>query len=185
MKATGVLSLGLVALVLGGVGWGGIRVHRDLVACEVAVDAQWSQVENQLARQHDLIPNLVAVTRAYAEHERGVIEKVIEARARYLSVPAAQRPSEAVHLDAAFAELLLVAERYPELKADQRFRDLGYELAGTQNRVALERKRFNDLVALHNARIRQLPWALLARDRKPRAFYDAPEERLASPEVAL
>ena len=83
MKATGVLSLGLVALVLGGLGWGGIRVHDDLVACEVAVDAQWSQVENQLASQHDLIPSLVAVTRAHAD----LLDRVIDgARARGIEV---------------------------------------------------------------------------------------------------
>jgi LemA protein len=151
----------------------------------VAVDSQWSQVENQLERQHDLIPKLLTLTRAYAEHERGVFEKLADARSRYLQAPPGQKPSEARSVDMAFAEVLLVAERYPDLKADQQFRDLSYEIAGTQNRIALERKRFNDLVALHNARIRQVPWRLLAVDMEARAFYAPPEGGLSDPKVSL
>jgi LemA protein len=174
----------LVALSGGGV-YAGVRLRNELVALDVAVDTQWKQVENQLQRQHDLLPKLAAVTRRYAEHEAGILEKLAEARAAYVGASAAQRPRIAGEVDGVLSNVLALAESYPDLKADAQFRDLSYEIAGTQNRIALERMRYNEIVGLLNARLRQLPWSLLAAGIESAEFYEAPREKLADPELVL
>jgi LemA protein len=174
----------LVALAGAGV-YAGIRMHNELVAIDVAVDTQWKQVESQLQRQHDLLPNLAAVAKRYAEHEAGVFGKLAEARASYAGAQAAERPRLAGQVDGLLANVLALAENYPELKADQQFRDLSFEIAGTQNRIALERKRYNDVVGVLNARLRQFPWSLVAGDIEAAAYYEVPEGKLADPELAL
>lgn len=162
-----------------------IRMRNQLIALDVTVDAQWKQVENQLQRQHDLLPKLVAVARRYAEHEAGILEKLGNARAAYAGASADQRPRIAGEVDGVLSNVLALAESYPDLKADQQFRDLSYEIAGTQNRIALERQRYNETVGVLNARLRQLPWSLLAGGIERGAFYEAPREQLADPKLAL
>ena len=174
----------LLALAGGGV-YTGIRLRNELVALDVAVDTQWKQVENQLQRQYDLLPKLANVARRYAEHEAGVFEKLAQARAAYAGANAAERPRIAGQVDGVLSNVLALAESYPDLKADQQFRDLSYEIAGTQNRIALERQRYNETVGLLNARLRQLPWALVASGITSAEFYEAPRERLADPELPL
>lgn len=174
----------LLALSGGGI-YTGVRLRNELVALDVAVDAQWKQVENQLQRQHDLLPKLAAVARRYAEHEAGILEQLAKARAAYVGAQADQRPRIAGEVDGVVSNVLALAESYPELKADQQFRDLSYELAGTQNRIALERMRYNEVVAVLNARLRQLPWSLFAGQIESAEFYQAPEEKLEDPELVL
>ncbi len=146
---------------------------------------QWKQVESQLQRQHDLLPKLSAVARRYAEHEAGILEKLADARAAYAGASEAQRPRIAGQVDGVVSNVLALAENYPDLKADQQFRDLSYEIAGSQNRIAVERMRYNEMVGLLNARLRQLPWSLLARDIQPAQFYQPPDEKLADPDLGL
>jgi LemA protein len=176
----------LIALLLAaGVVIAGIRMHNELVELDVAVDTQWKQVENQLERQYDLLPKLAAVAQRYAAHEAGIIDKLATARAAYVGANAQAKPRLAGEVDGVLSNVLALAESYPELKADQQFRELSYEIAGSQNRIALERQRYNELVGLMNARQRQLPWSLLAGGFESATFYEAPREQLVDPDLGL
>jgi len=158
----------LVALLLAAGGtYSWIRLRNELVALDVAVDTQWKQVENQLERQHDLLPKLAA------------------ARAAYAGASADAKPRLAGEVDGVLANVLALAESYPDLKADQQFRDLSYEIAGSQNRIALERQRYNEIVGVLNARLRQVPWSLVADGLESASFYEAPREQLADPDLEL
>ena len=154
----------IAALVLGGMAVG---IRNNLVDLSQAVDAQWSQVENVYQRRADLIPNLVAAVKGAAEFERGTLEAVTEARASVGRMqidprnlpndPAAfQRFEQAqAQLGNALSRLLVVVERYPDLKANQNFRDLQVQLEGTENRIAVERMRYNEKAQAYNtARLR-------------------------------
>lgn len=174
-------GLALVALLT--TSW--VRLRNELVALDVAVDAQWKQVENQLERQHDLLPKLAAVARRYAEHEAGVFEQLAQARAAYAGASESEKPKLAGQVDGVLANVLALAESYPELKADAQYRDLAYEIAGTQNRIALERQRYNELVGILNARLRQIPWSLVGGGVESAAFYEAPRDQLEDPELVL
>lgn len=160
----------LVALVLA---ISGIGQYNTLVELSQAVDAQWSQVENVYQRRADLIPNLVATVRGAAEFERGTLEAVTEARA---SVGRLQAPANLPNDPAAFARfeqaqqqlgnalgrLLVVVERYPDLKANANFRDLMAQLEGTENRISVERMRYNEKAQGYNTRRLQFPTRLFA-----------------------
>jgi LemA protein len=149
-----------IAIIFGGTC---VSSYNRLVNAEEDVDGAWSQVENVLQRRADLIPNLVESVKGYAAHEREVFTEVANARSRLL---AARTPGEAEAADAqlqsALGRLLAIAEAYPQLKADQSFLRLQDELAGTENRIAVERKRYNDTVRDFNARIRRFPASLVA-----------------------
>src|SRR5439155_812514 len=122
------------------------------------VDSSWAQVENQLQRRNDLIPNLVEVTKGYATHEREVFDRVADARARLIAGGTREQRIEAANqLSGALGRLLAIAERYPDLKANQQFARLSDELAGTENRIAVERMRYNDAVREYNAYIKSVP----------------------------
>jgi LemA protein len=150
---------GGAALLLGTCG----VTYNRLVQSAEAVDGSWSQVENVLQRRADLIPNLVETVKGYAAQEREIFTEVANARSRLL---AADRPAEAEvaqgALTSALGRLLAIAEAYPELKANQNFIRLQDELAGTENRIAVERKRYNDSVRVHNTRIRRFPTNIVA-----------------------
>jgi LemA protein len=175
----------VVALIAIGLTTSWIRLRNEVVALDVAVDTQWRQVENQLQRQHDLLPKLASVARRYATHEANVIEKLAAARAAYAGAKGDAKPRLAGELDGVVVHVLALAESYPDLKADQQFRDLSYEIAGSQNRIALERQRYNEIVGVLNARLRQLPWSLVSADIESAAFYEAPQDRLGDPELEL
>ena len=137
--------------------------YNSLVRDREAVDGGWAQVENTLQRRADLIPNLVETVKGYAAHEKQIFTEVAEARSRLLG---ARGPAEAAKasqgFESALGRLLAIVERYPDLKANQNFAQLQDELAGTENRIAFERKRYNDLVRAFNTRIRTFPSSILA-----------------------
>jgi len=140
-----------------------VSPYNKLVVLDEEVNTAWAQVENQLQRRYDLIPNLVETVKGYASHEKEVFTEVTKARA---SVGGAQTINEKIaannQLTGALSRLLLVVERYPELKADQRFKDLQIELAGTENRIAVERGRYNKVVKQYNQLVRRFPMKLIA-----------------------
>src|SRR5437660_7067044 len=137
--------------------------YNRIVALREQIDAAWAQVENQLQRRNDLIPNLVEVTRGYATHEREVFERIADARARLLAGGSREDKSAAANeMTGALGRLLAIAEQYPDLKANQQFARLSDELAGTENRIAVERMRYNDAVREYNAYIKSFPTALYA-----------------------
>jgi LemA protein len=173
-------------------------VYNGFVTSEERVDGQWGNVENVYQRRADLIPNLVETVRGYAEHERETLEAVINARARATQVQAEITP-EALNdpqmmqrfqaaqgeLSSALARLMVVIERYPDLKANQNFLDLQAQLEGTENRIAVERRRFNDFAREFNTEIRRFPGNLLAGmfgfDRK--GYFEAQPGSETAPKV--
>src|SRR5437660_11488030 len=150
--------------------------YNRIVALREQIDAAWAQVENQLQRRNDLIPNLVEVTRGYATHEREVFERIADARARLLAGGSREdKIAAANEMSGALGRLLAIAERYPDLKANQQFARLSDELAGTENRVAVERMRYNDAVRTYNEYIKSFPRMLYADSLgfKPEKYFEA------------
>jgi len=148
--------------------------YNGMVRLSEEVESRWAQVQNQYQRRYDLIPNLVETVKGYAAHEAGVLTQVTEARSRaggvinvsddVLTDPEAFRRFQAAQaeLSGALQRLLAVAENYPDLKANQNFLALQDQLEGTENRITVERGRFNDAVREYNAFIRQFPRAMIA-----------------------
>ena len=132
--------------------------YNRFVSQEEAVKAQWAQVQNQLQRRNDLIPNLVETVKGYASHEKEVFQQIAESRAK---LAGAQTPADAMaaanQQSAALARLLVIVEQYPNLKANEQFNRLSDELAGTENRIAVERMRYNERVQEYNTSRRQFP----------------------------
>ncbi|MCM0625192.1 LemA family protein [Lysinibacillus sp. OL1_EC] len=140
-----------------------IPKYNSLVTAEENVDSKWAQVENQLQRRYDLIPNLVESVKGYANHEQEVIANITEARAQMGS--ASSPEEQAVANDAltgALSRLLVVVENYPNLKADANFRQLMDELAGTENRLAVAREDYNNEVQQFNKHVKRFPGNLMA-----------------------
>lgn len=163
----GAVALGLI--VLAGLVVGG--VYNRLVGLEEAVDAAWGQVENVYQRRADLIPNLVATVKGAADFEQETLQNVVEARAKVgqMNIQGAPDPAQIAQfqasqdaLSSALSRLLVVVERYPELKAVQGFRDLQVQLEGTENRIAVERRRFNEVARDYNTARRRFPAVLFA-----------------------
>lgn len=137
--------------------------YNRLVSMSEDVNGKWAQVENQLQRRNDLIPNLVNTVKGYAAHEENVFTTVAEARAKLAGAKTVGEINEAnKELDSALSRLLMVAESYPELKANEAFKQLQDELAGTENRIAVARMDYNASVQKLNARIKSLPDSLFA-----------------------
>ena len=162
------LSLLLSVLLLSGCGYNQIQINDE------QVNASWSEVLNQYKRRADLIPNLVQVVQGYAAHEKEVLTRVTEARANVAGMkvtPELVNDPEAMarfqkaqgELSGALSRLLVVAENYPQLKADQNFRDLQAQLEGTENRISLARNRYIEAVRTYNTTLRQFPQNLTAK----------------------
>lgn len=155
----------LVAMTVGG-------IYNNLVGLQEAVQAAWGQVENVYQRRADLIPNLVATVKGAADFEQETLQNVVEARARVgqMNIEGAPTPAQLQAfqanqdaLSSALSRLLVVVERYPELQAVQAFRDLQVQLEGTENRIAVERNRYNEAARAYNTARRQFPAVLIAR----------------------
>lgn len=179
------ILLGALALLFVGV----VLLYNRLVRARVRVRQAWAQVETQLQRRHDLIPNLVATVRGYATHEREVLDAVVSARTRALAIadPPTRQGAED-ELGAAIAELLAVAEGYPELQADGNFRALQHELRDTEDRIAFARGFANDRVARYRGLTDTLPGKLLAgplRLPRERLFALEHERARSRPDVRL
>jgi len=175
-----VVALAIVAMPLTGCS------YNKFVSQEEAVKAQWAQVENQLQRRNDLIPNLVETVKGYAQHEASVYKDIADARSRLL---AAKTPEESIaaanQQTSALGRLLAVVENYPQLKANEQFNRLMDELAGTENRLAVERMRYNEKVQEYNTSRRQFPANLTAKlfGFKEYPFFQVPEEAKQVPKV--
>jgi len=179
-RAVQLLVLGLVAVPLTGCS------YNKFVSQEEAVKAQWAQVQNQLQRRNDLIPNLVETVKGYATHEESVFKDIADSRSKLLN---AKSPDETIaaanQQTSALGRLLLVVENYPNLKANEQFNGLMDELSGTENRIATERQRYNERVQEYNTSRRQFPANLTAKmfSFKDYPFFDAPPEARQAPKV--
>ncbi len=173
----------------------GVSVYNGLVSAEEQVESAWAQVENQYQRRADLVPNLVATVKGYAAHEQETLEGVIEARAKatQITIDPANATAEQLaafqaaqgELSQALGRLLAVAESYPELKANENFRDLQQQLEGTENRIAVARQLFNDEARNFNTKVRRFPNNIIASmcgfEKKP--YFEAEEGARTAPKV--
>ncbi|WP_339734181.1 LemA family protein [uncultured Sunxiuqinia sp.] len=171
--------------------------YNTMVSRDEAVDASWAQVENVYQRRADLIPNLVNTVKGYASHERETLEGVIEARSKATSVnvnpenlneESLQQFQQAqAGLSSALSRLMVVVERYPDLKANQSFLDLQAQLEGTENRITVERRKFNESAQSFNTYIRTFPKNIYANlfgfDKK--AYFEADQGAERAPEVSF
>ena len=160
--------------------------YNSLVTMDESVKGAWAQVENQLQRRYDLIPNYVETVKGYAAHEKEVFLKVTEARSKVAGAGSINEKIQANNqLSSALSRLLVVVERYPELKANTNFIRLQDELAGTENRIAVERRRFNETVKVYNIKIRTFPTNIIAGmfGFEKAAFFEVPKERQEAPKV--
>jgi len=160
--------------------------YNSLVRLDEGIKGAWAQVENQLQRRYDLIPNYVETVKGYARHEKEVFLRVTEARSKVGGATSVKGKIEANNeLSSALSRLLLVVERYPDLKANQNFIRLQDELAGTENRIAVERRRYNEAVKAYNIKIRSFPTNILAGmfDFTMAEFFKVPETAKEVPKV--
>jgi len=180
-----ILLLILIALIVIPGFWL-MAAYNGLVVLRQAVKNAWAQIDVQLKRRHDLIPNLVNTVKGYAAHEKETFERVINARARATS---ATSPAEVIkaegELSSALARLLAVSEAYPELKANQNFLSLQEELTSTENRVAYARQFYNDNVTKLNTQIQTFPTVVIAGmfGFKEEPFFETPSEEKEAPKV--
>ncbi|MEN6412963.1 MAG: LemA family protein [Veillonellales bacterium] len=159
MKRTNWIIIALVVVLVVGT----IMGYNGLVSMNENVNGKWSQIDNQLQRRADLIPNLVNTVKGYATHEQQAIQTVADARAKLAGAQGPVAKAEANgELSGALSRLLVVAENYPDLKADKNFRALMDELSGTENRLTVARKDYNDAVQVYNTKIRTFPISAIA-----------------------
>jgi LemA protein len=187
-----VLAILVIAVI-----WG-VSVRNGLVTQEEGVKEKWSQVENVYQRRLDLIPNLVNTVKGYATHEKETLEGVVEARSKATQISgealnqvindpqAFQKFQESqAGLSSALSKLMVVVEQYPDLKANQNFLELQSQLEGTENRIAVERKRYNEAAKDFNVSVRRFPSSLIAgfSGFKEKAYFKAEEGASKAPEV--
>jgi LemA protein len=183
---TGLIVIGVIVLIVV-LGFATLfGVYNGFVAADQAVSEKWAQVQNVYQRRADLIPNLVETVKGFAAQEKSVLEAVTQARAsagsikatpELLNDPAAFKKFQDAQnqLGGALSRLLITVERYPELKSNQNFLALQSQLEGTENRITVERQRFNEAVRDYNTKIKLMPWAVVARVAgfKEKAFFES------------
>jgi LemA protein len=179
----GVLVIGVISIA----GW--VKsTYNGLVAMDEGVKTAWSEVENQFQRRSDLIPNLVKTVKGYASHEEEVFVEVTNARSRVAGAGTIPESIEANNaLSSALSRLLVVVERYPELKANQNFIRLQDELAGTENRLATARRRYNETARILNTKVRTFPANIVASsfNFERATLFEAPEGAREAPQVSF
>jgi len=179
-RRTAVLTVILAAALLSGCS------YNKFVSQEEAVKSQWAQVQNQLQRRNDLIPNLVETVKGYAAHESQVFEDIAASRAKLAGASTPEQQIAAANQQtAALGRLLVIVENYPQLKANEQFNRLMDELSGTENRIAVERMRYNERVQEYNTSRRQFPGVVTARlfHFKDYPLFEAPPAAQQVPKV--
>jgi LemA protein len=175
MSALAIIAIIIVVIVLVAVVWG-VAAYNGLVGLKNKVESAWAQIEVQLNRRHDLIPNLVETVKGYATHEQQTLEAVISARNQAV---AANTPGEKASAEqavsGALANVFALSEAYPDLKANQSFLALQQELATTEDRIAYARQYYNDIVQQYNTKIETFPAVVIARAAAfgPREYFQA------------
>jgi len=185
LKVVLILIAAIVVVAGMGVMWG-IGQYNRVVAMDEQVKSQWAQVENQLKRRYDLIPNLVETVKGYAKHERGTFENIAQARTKYFQANTVKDKIQASQqLEGFLSRLLMLQENFPQLKANENFLKLQDSLEGTENRIAVERKRYNDNVRELNTYRRTVFggfFASLAHVGEAQ-YYEVPQAETVAPKV--
>jgi LemA protein len=177
------VAIGIIVLLIGGVF---LLTYNGLVSSEEGVDAQWHQVENQYQRRADLIPNLVDTVKGYAAHEEKVFIEVTKYRSQWSAATTQEEKMEAAKgMDTAISNLLIVVEGYPQLKASENFLALQAQLEGTENRIAVERMRYNEKVRDYNTQLKRIPSSFVAGmlGSEPKAYFEAEKGAQDVPKV--
>ena len=188
MKRGGLIVIAVVALLLLWVGGCLMGNYNNLVTSKEAVDQKWAQVDNQLQRRNDLIGNLVESVKGTAMQEQEVFGQIADARARMSGAKTPEAGIEAGRaMDSALSRLLVVVENYPDLKSNTAFLQLMDELAGTENRLATERMRYNEQVQTYNVLVKRFPNNLFATmfNFKEAMYYQVPEAAKVAPKVDM
>ena len=183
----GIIALFFLCLFIGG----GIFIwyigtRNEIIRLDETINQSMSEIDNQLQRRSDLIPNFVNTVRAYASHEQQVFSDIANARSRLVGAGTVEEKASSYNeMQSALARLLVVVEQYPDLKANQNFIALSDELAGTENRLAVARKRYNDSLSSFNMRIRTFPGSVVAGNMgfSPRAYFEIAETAREVPVV--
>jgi LemA protein len=200
MKSRGCMLAVAALVVVGVIAIGfflwGLGIYNNLVGQDEGVRSSWGQVETQYQRRADLIPNLVATVKGYATHEENVFTEVAEARGKVgqitvtkevLEDPQAFQKFQAAQdqLSSALSRLLAVSENYPQLKANENFRDLQVQLEGTENRISVARQRYNEVVQTFNTTVRRFPASIIAGigGFKEKAYFAAKAGADTAPQV--
>lgn len=187
-------TIGLI-VVIGAIAMWLISSYNGLVKMDEGVSTAWSNVENQYQRRADLIPNLVNTVKGYAEHEKETLEAVVAARSKVTQItvdPENMTPEKLQEyqkaqgeIGAALGRLLAITEAYPDLKANENFKELQAQLEGTENRISVERRNFNEVARSYNTAIRTFPRTIIAGmfgfDKRP--YFEAEEGASSAPEV--
>jgi LemA protein len=197
MKKVLLIVVGLLAFLVLAVGMGGCGSYNGMVGRKQDVDKAWAQVEAQYQRRFDLVPNLVKTVEGSANFERSVLKEITEARASvgHLKLTPGQAPATAAEfakfqeaqgqLASALSRLLVVSERYPDLKTTSAFRDLQVQIEGTENRIAVARNDFNTAVQGYNTAVQQFPGVIVARlgGFTPRPYFQSDAAAAKAPKV--
>ncbi len=180
------IVLGVILVIVLAIGGALVSKWNQLVSLDTDVKSKWAQVDNQLQRRSDLIPNLVETVKGFAAQERTIVETIANARARLAGAGSVSDKINASNdMTSALSRLLVVVENYPQVKSDATFQRLMDELAGTENRLAVERKRYNDAVQVYNVNVRQFPGNMLAGflGFREQPFFEAPASARQLPQV--
>lgn len=175
----------IVAIVIVLALWVGGK-YNSFITKNEAITGQWAQVENQLQRRFDLIPNVINTVKGIMKQEKDIFSTLADARTRYAgSTTVDQKAAAAGQVESSLARLLVIAENYPELKSSQSFRDLTVELEGTENRIAVERMKYNDLVKNLNTSVKTFPNSIIASifGISERAYFEVTDEAKVAPKV--
>jgi len=163
-----------------------ISYYNKFVSLNEAIEGAWAQVENQLKRRNDLIPNLVSTVKGYMKHEKEIFHHIAEARTRIAKAKTIPEKIKAYQgLGGVLGRLLLIVERYPNLKANESFNRLMDELAGTENRISVERMRYNEKVKQYNTMIKRFPGVIFAKmfNQKEKIYFEVEEKEKKVPKV--
>jgi len=183
----GIVAVVVVVIIFGIIigGWY-IGTRNKLVTLDEGINSAWSEIDNQLKRRSDLIPNLVATVKGFAKQELAVFTEIAEARAKLAGAKTVGEKAEGYNqLEGALGRLLVIVEQYPDLKSSENFLRLQDELAGTENRIAVARMRYNDSVREFNTKIRRFPASSIAKRMgfEPREYFQIEEKARETPKV--
>lgn len=186
-NVVGIIAVvGIIVVLLIIIGGWYVGTRNRLVTLDEEVNAAWSEIDNQLLRRSDLIPNLVQTVKGFAKQELQVFTEIAEARSRLAGARTVGEKAQGYNqLETALSRLLVVVEQYPQLKSSENFIRLQDELAGTENRIAVARKRYNDSVRVLNTKIRRFPSSSVANMMgfKPREYFEIQEKARETPKV--